>query len=294
MRHKLHALFWIWVVVIGIGGGQQIIGQERKAIVVTDDTGYRLVLKGLPRRIISISPNMTEIIYTLGAEDRLVGVSDLCDYPPAVKGKPRVGDIQIRSEMILALKPDLVLAHGSMQRAQIKELRRLGINVAAYSPEEWKDVLRVIRIVGRLVGNPSEAKSVVNGMEEHRIKVKRRVKDLPPVKVFVEVWNKPLMTAGPGTFLDQLVTIAGGKNIVGKEHPSWSAFPQELVLERDPEVIILTCKNRREVLNRRGWEQITAIRQGRVYEIDPDILSRPGPRLAIALEVLANRIHPVK
>lgn len=261
--------------------------------VITDDTGQKILIQKRPSRIVSISPNMTEILYAVGGGELLVGISDLCDYPPPVKRKPRVGDLQLRTEAVLSLKPDLVLAHGGMQRGQVRELRRLGINVAAFSPENWNSVLQVIQLTGDLVGRSDSAKKVVRSMEEQRLKVYHRVKEQRQVRVFVEVWNAPLMTAGPGTFLDQLITMAGGCNIVGKDYPQWSAFPQELIIERDPEIIILTCKNKADVLNRRGWQKITAVRLGRVFEVEPDVFSRPGPRLAEALESLSLRLHPV-
>lgn len=261
-------------------------------IRIIDDMGHQIYVQKQPARIISLAPNMTEIVYAIGAGGRIVGVSDLCDYPPSVKKKPHVGDLQLRTEMVLALKPDLVLAHAGLQRGQIEELRRLGVKVAGFSPENWQELLKVIQKTGDLTGATTGAYRVIKNMEAYRTQVTQRIKGKPRVPVFVEVWNAPLMTAGPGTFLDQLITMAGGVNIAGKGHAAWSIFPQEIVLEKNPDVIILTCKNKSEVLTRRGWNQISAIRSKRVYEVEPDIYSRPGPRLGEALEDLAALLHP--
>lgn len=257
-------------------------------ISVKDDTGFSVKMARPPRRIVSLAPNMTEILYGLGLGDRVVGVTDSCDYPPEAKEKPKVGGKQIDNERILMLRPDLVVAHAGLQRQTIDRLRRMGLPVIALDPKDWHSLLRTMEKLGVVTGTKAQAEHLVREMEARRQRVAATVAGNRRVRVFVEVWNKPLMTAGPGTFLDEMVSMAGGANIAADVTTPWSVYPEEKVLLRDPEVIILTCKNKQEVLQRRAWQRITAVRGGWVYEVNPDIYSRPGPRLVEALEDLVS------
>lgn len=268
-----------------------LISAGRFPLVVKDDTGVSIRIDQLPQRIVSLAPNMTEILFSVGAGKRVVGVTDNCDYPSEVRKIDRVGGIQIQVESVMALKPDLVVANADVQPGIISQIRSVGLRVAAFRPDRWKGVLDTLQRIGSAVGNPTQAEKVIKIMEKRRRVVESTVGKRSKVRVFVEVWNKPLMTAGPGTFLHELVQMAGGEDIAGDLSRPWSIYPTELVLTRNPEVIILTCKNRREVMNRAGWASVEAVRSGRVYEVDPSTYSRPGPRLADALEDLADLLH---
>jgi iron complex transport system substrate-binding protein len=231
---------------------------------------------------------MTEILFSIGAGNQVVGVTDFCDYPREAQGKVRVGGGQIQVEAVLALKPDLVVANADIQPGVIKQFHRLGVKVAAYRPHDWNSVLQTIKRLGLITGRKNAALGLVRKMNAQRNSVMKKMKGHKRYRVFIEVWNKPLMTAGPGTFLHELIIMAGGIDISSDLKRPWAVVSAEDVLRRNPEIIILTCKNKQELLHRSGWEEVTAVREGRVYEVDPDIFSRPGPRLADALECLAG------
>ena len=257
-----------------------------------DDTGNDVRLPHCPKRIVSLAPSMTEILFAVGAGDQLVGVSDLCNYPASVEGLSRVAGINLRTEQILALRPELVLAHAGLHGSQLEELRRLGLRVAAYSPENWRSVLRVIQITGEMTGHKKKATYIINNMEIRRKSLAKSTGSKRP-RVFVEIGNTPLMTAGPKTFLHELIQFAGGENIAGSANGSWVVFPAELVLARDPQIILLTWNNVDEVMNRPGWKNISAVKNGRLFQIEPDIYTRPGPRLIQALENLTDIINGI-
>lgn len=263
-------------------------------VELKDDTGTIVWISRRPRRIVSLAPNMTEILYAVGQGDRIVGVTEYCDYPAQARKKTKIGGIQIQNERIWMLRPDLVVAHAGMQKQTVAQLRRLNLPVLALDPKDWNGLLLTIEKIGRATGSEAHATSIIQEMESRRERVETATAGARKVRLFVEVWNKPLMTAGPGTFLHELTDMAGGLDIAADALTPWSAFPEEKVLVRDPEVIILTCKNRQEVLNRGAWRRITAVRRGRVYEVDPDLYSRPGPRLVEALEDLASLLESVR
>jgi iron complex transport system substrate-binding protein len=282
---------WILLMVLALSicFSTSSLGAKDGAVrTFRDDTGYVLRMVRPPRRIVSLAPNMTEILYAIGVGDRVVGVTEFCNYPKGVKGKARVGGAQIQAEAVLALKPDLVVAQVDMQPAVIKQLRALGVSVAAYQPYNWRTVLYTIRQLGLMTGRKATATNVIRKMESRRMKIQASTAGRHRPRVFIEIWNKPLMTAGPGTFLHELILMAGGDDIASELKRPWAVISAETVLKKDPEIILLTCKNKRELLRRSGWGSVTAVRQGHVYEVDPDIFCRPGPRLANGLETLAD------
>ncbi|NLG79976.1 MAG: cobalamin-binding protein [Firmicutes bacterium] len=283
------------VVVCGVRMSQAAGPSAGGGITVTDDLGRNVVLPRPPERIISIAPSNTEILFALGLGDRVIGVTDSCDYPVEAKAKPKVGSVQLDYEKIIAMRPDLVVAVGSLQRQAVTRLSELGVTVLAVDPKTIEGVLRAITLIGKATGREDRASEIVRGLSARMERITQRLASLKPSerpRVFVEIWNEPLMTAGPGTFIDELVTAAGGQNIAHDAKSEWPEFSPEAVIERDPEVVILTNFNRSEALARRAWHGISAYRTGRVYEVHPDLLVRPGPRLADGLETLARLFHP--
>jgi iron complex transport system substrate-binding protein len=272
---------------------QTIMAQQGHALTSRDDTGQVVHFIEPPKRIVSLAPNMTEILFSIGAGNQVVGVTDFCDYPKEARRKARVGGGQIQLEAVLALKPDLVVANADLQPGVIKQLHRLGVIVAAYRPHDWNSVIQTIKRLGLITGRNTSALGLIRKMNAKKMSVMKKMEGRKRYRVFIEVWNKPLMTAGPGTFLHELIVMAGGVDISSDLKRPWAVVSAEDVLRKDPEIIILTCKNKQELLHRSGWEGVTALREGRVYEVDPDIFSRPGPRLADALDCLAGILNQV-
>lgn len=193
------------------------------------------------------------------------------------------------------MSPDLVVAVGSLQRQAISRLSELGVTVLAVDPKSIDGVLRAITLIGRATGAQDRASRLVGELRGRTDRVAQKLARLTQSerpRVFVEIWGEPLMTAGPGTFVDELVSAAGGRNIAHDADGEWPVFSAEAVIERDPDVVILTNFNKAEALARRAWQGISAYRTGRVYEVNPDLLVRPGPRLVDGLETLAALLHP--
>ncbi len=268
---------------------------RRGPVTITDDLGREVAIPRAPRRIVSIAPSNTEILFALGLGDRVAGVTDSCDYPEEAKAKPKVGAVDVDYEKILEIAPDLVVAVGSLQRQAIDRLTELGVPVLAVNPKSLDGVLSAISMIGTAAGVEARARALTAQLRERIEAVESRVsgeRTSRRPRVFVEIWNDPLMTAGPGTFIDELIAAAGGENVAHDAMAEWPQIDAEAVIQKDPEVIVLTNFNLEEALARPAWQTIAAYRSGRVFEVDPDLLVRPGPRLVQGLEELARLLHP--
>lgn len=263
-----------------------------------DDLGRKIYLSQAPGRIVSLAPSVTETLYALEAGDRVVGVTPYCDYPPEAQSKPKVGYSHPNLEAILALKPDLVLAPSAFIRADLLEkLEQLKVPAFILEANTVEDIFSHIQTIGRMLNRTESAARVVTGMRTRIGQVTARIKDLPRQRVLYVLNMDPLITAGPGSFLHGLIELAGGINIASGASSPYPRFSMEAVVKGDPQVILFPVgeaegipENQRRQWER--WSNLTAVRQGRLYTIDSDILNRPGPRIAQGLERLARTIHP--
>lgn len=290
----LPTLFWV-PMAQGVGVASAApVPSDGFPVTVVDDTGYRLEVTKAPARIVSLAPSNTEILFSLGLGDRLVGVTSACDYPEAAAKIDKIGDYNINVEAVVAKRPDLVVAQSDLQMPVVEKLRELGIPVIAVAPQTMDEVFASMEMIGDAAGEGVRARKVVASLQARVAAVEKAVAGLPesekPV-VFVEIWNDPLMTAGSGTFVDDLVRRAGGRNLAGKVE-GWPQISPELVIASKPDAIILTCFNKAEVMERRAWQRIPALVNDAVYELVPDLLVRPAPRLVDGLESLAALFHP--
>lgn len=261
-------------------------------LTVRDALGRRVTVPGPPQRIVSTAPSVTEILFALGLGRRVVGVSDADDYPPGeIRGKARVGGVILNAERILALRPDLVVGVAGLQQGQLERLIRLGLPVLAVEARSLDETFAQIRLLGRVTGSAPAAEQLLAGLRARTAEVQRRVRGRPDPRVYVEIWDQPLQTAAAGTFIDDLVRRAGGRNLFA-DLRGWPQVAPEAVIRRDPEVILLTYPGRQRLLVRPGWAQVSAVRRGRVHELDAGLVSRPGPRLVDGLEQIARLLHP--
>jgi len=260
-------------------------------LTVRDALGRRVTIPRPPQRITSVAPSVTEILFALGLGDNIVGISDADDYPASgLRGKTRVGGVILNVERILALRPDLVIGVAGLQQEQLERLIRLGLPVLAVEARSLEETFAQISLLGRVTGRGAAADRLVGGLRARVAAVERRVRGRVPPRVYVEIWDEPLQTAGAGTFIDDLVRRAGGRNLMADLH-GWPQVAPEAVVRRDPEVILLTYAGRQRVAARVGWAGVAAVRRGRIYELDPDLVSRPGPRLVDGLERIARLLH---
>ncbi len=273
---------------------------------LVDDTGYSLTLTSPPERIVSLAPSNTEILFAVGAGDKVVGVTNFCDYPYnftawiEAGNMTSIGNFMSPSvEPIVALDPDLVLASSLSQEAA-DNLRSLGFNVLVLDPGSMDDVFNDILLVGKATNRYNEAVAVESEMKQKIDAIADQAAAATSTpKVFHEVY--PQTSAGPNTFIDALITLAGGVNIFHDAATSYPTISYESVVEKNPDVMVFPDKfmgrdefseTMEDVANRPGWDSISAVQNGAIYEIDSDIISRGGPRLADALEILAKMIHP--
>jgi iron complex transport system substrate-binding protein len=264
-----------------------------------DDVGREVSFSYPPKRIISLAPNITEILFALGLDEEIVGVSLHCNYPDKAKARPRVGSyINLDYERILSLKPDLVVATGAGNtKEMVERLGRLGFPVYVLFPKQFDDILRSIRDLGRAIQRDREAAALAEAMRTRKERVARLVAGLPRPRVFLQIGEAPIVTVGRGSFADDLIRIAGGENVAGAEKNAYPRYSMEEILRRSPEVILISSMNpqgdyekvRREWAR---WPMVPAVRDRRVHVMDSDLLDRPAPRIVDGLEELARLLHP--
>lgn len=264
---------------------------------VTDEAGKRVRLPVRPQRIITLAPNLTEIVYAIGAGDRLVGNTTFCDYPPEAKQVTKVGDtLQPNIERIIALRPEVILVSTASQLETFtKQLSERGIAVFVTDPHDLEGVFRSIKTLGDLLGQQEQAAKVVSDLRARAGTVEDKVKDRPPVTVFYQVSPSPLWTAGRKSWITDLIRRAGGKSVTAETEGEWMRYSDEAALASRPEAIIMATSdsmngNKMEVAA--ALQKSPAVVNKRVYGINGDYLSRPGPRLVDGLEQMARVLHP--
>lgn len=268
-------------------------------VTIVDDVGISAVIPKIPKRIISLAPSNTEILFMLGLGDRVVGVSSICNYPAEAGKKEKVGDFFAPSlEKILLLKPDLVIAGGGVQKELALKLSAMGIPTMTLYPKDLKEMLLDVLLTGKAAGKEAEAVKLMNSLKARIEKVKEQAKKSKHPKVYFEIWNQPVTSAGKGSFIDELITIAGGENIFSSINKTFPEVSAEEIIKRNPDIIITAYmekkgKMKKEITGRSGWTGIKAVKDDKVFDdLDPDLLLRSGPRLVDGLEELEKKITP--
>lgn len=251
----------------------------------------------IPKRIISLAPNVTELLFAIKAGPQIVAVTKLCNYPPEAANIAKIGDITIDYERLMLLKPDLVIAEDSLNSEALKKLSDLKIRVLPIKNNSLRDISKNLRLLGQVTGKivqgETEARRIEQGLKSLR-NISLKLKTRP--SVFIELWDQPLMTAGPGTFLDDVIWLAGGNNVGRSLTLSFPEVSHEMILEKNPDIIVLANikANIEKVRSRPGWKNLKAVKEKRVYVINPDIIVRPGPRLLDGAKQLFTWFHPEK
>ena len=259
-----------------------------------------MTIEEVPQRIVSHVPSITETLFALGLGEEVVGVSDYCDYPDEAKLKPSIGNyFNPSTENIVALDPDLVLTDGKSE--SIKQLDSLGLTYMVIDPKDIDGIFRDIELLGKVTGTEKKAEKLIKNMQKRVSDIIARVEDAPRSKVLYIIdaidLNNP-WTAGPGSLIDSLITMAGGENIGAKALGPWTQFSIEQIVSSDPQIIILPAKHGTaftlpEVLKEHpAWREIVAVKQDRICIIDADLVDRSGPRIIKGLEEIAKIIYP--
>jgi iron complex transport system substrate-binding protein len=264
-----------------------------------DEVGREVAFPFPPKRIVSLAPNITEILFGLGLDAEIVGVSTHCNYPDKAKDRVRVGSyISLDFERIISLKPDLVIATGAGNtKEMVDRLERLGFPTYTIFPKKFDDVLRSIGHLGEVVGREKEALSIIQSMKKRKERVVEQTRTLPRPRVFLQIGESPIVTVGKGSFADDLIRLAGGENVAGKDKEMYPRLGMEEILRRSPEVILISSMKpegdyERALREWERWKTIPAVKEGRIHLIDSDLIDRPSPRIVEGLEEIARLIHP--
>ncbi len=265
-----------------------------RAETITDDAGRKIDIKIPVASLISLSPAQTEIIYALGGGNKLKAVTVNCDYPADAMTKEKAGSfVSPDIEKIVSLKPDVVLAAGELQSKVIESLEKLHIKTVIFCPQNISEIKNDIRITGKLLGNEKKAGQIVSNIETavSRPKPGRRL------KIYVEIWGKPALTIGRGSFITDVISKAGGINIYGGHVSSYPKVSVEDVIKRNPDVILLLYTPETGYMKKSWFKLTNAGRLGNIFVIrekDMDVMLRPGPRILEAHGILTDIFSKIK
>ncbi|MBD0305704.1 MAG: cobalamin-binding protein [Nitrospiraceae bacterium] len=263
-----------------------------------DDIGRKIYLAKAPTRIISTAPSVTEMLFAIGLNQEIVGVTQFCDYPPAARTKPKIGYSNPNIESILALKPDLVIApRESLRIDMLGQLDRLKIPTFILEAKIVEDIPSHIQTLGRMFDRSPAADRVATGMRERIAEIRKRIQTLPRPRLLYVLNSQPLISVGPGSFIHQLIELAGGTNVAAAAKSAYPRLNMEDVLKEDPQIILFPVGSSEGIPDEeqqvwRKWTTVSAVQHGRVLRISADLLNRPGPRIIDGLEVLARLLHP--
>lgn len=264
-------------------------------LTIKDDTGTEVTFEQAPTKVVTLVPSETEAIYAIGSGEQVVGVDEYSNYPEEAASKPKVGDMTTNIEAVTALNPDLVLASSSMNTEAITKLRELNITVFASDPLTYDAVIAKIETLGKIMNKLTEAAAVADNMRTAKQQVTDAVKNAEKKKVYLEF--SPGWSVGTGTFLDELLTLAGGQNIASAKQ-GWFEISAEEVITQNPQLIIYPALKEDPnpivvgIESRPGWDVIDAVKNKQMHAVTEDPLVRVGPRLADGLLELVKVIHP--
>jgi iron complex transport system substrate-binding protein len=266
-------------------------------ITVVDDTNTKIHISKEPERIISAAPSNTEIIFNLGLEEKLVGKTEFCNFPAEAESIESIGKMSpLNLEKIISLNPDLILSYGGFQSKDIPRLRELGLNVLVIQSETLQEMIQGIKLIAQACGIPEKGEELISKMQERidRISFQVMTSSRQKPKIFVGSTFDTIFSPGKETLFHELITLAGGENIVGNLQ-GWAKISPELVAEKEPDIIIVPSgimnpeeisKIKQDIINHAGWSNIPAIKNNRIYAVNEDLFYRAGPRLVDGLELL--------
>jgi iron complex transport system substrate-binding protein len=260
---------------------------------VSDDLGRTVALPGPARRVLSLAPSNTELVFALGAGDRLVGRTDACDFPAGAAAIPSVGSLfPPDHERILATAPTLVLMiEGNVPLRTWLESH--GLPVLVLQPRTLEGIYVSTERLGRALGAVPDATALVRTWRARAARIRARIPAGPAPTVFYEVWPDPLSSAGPGTYVGDLIRLAGGANVIDAALGDWPRLPTERLVLADPQVVLTPHRDTPARAHERpGWAGLRAVRAGRVHLLsEPALLARPGPRALDGLAWLVDTLH---
>jgi iron complex transport system substrate-binding protein len=290
-------------LLAGMLGGCTTTSSTITNFTITDSYGREIPIKdNQPQKIVSLAPSNTEILFALGLGDRVVGVTDFCNYPPEATTKPSVGAYDVPNiETIVAMEPDLVLGTDAQSEDIYQQLENRGLTVIAIVPGNLNEVLETITLIGQITGQDNEAADLVASLQSRIDAITSKTSQLTEAqkpRVFYIIWDDPIWTTGADTFEDALIETAGGVNIA-HDLSGYVTISLEAVLDANPQLMIAGVGMGTGmdmpylfIQNDSRLENTDARKNSKIFSIDMDIISRPGPRIFDALEELFQLIHP--
>ncbi|HZG73759.1 MAG TPA: ABC transporter substrate-binding protein [Chondromyces sp.] len=273
-------------------------------VTIKDATGKDVTIEEQPDRIVSLIPSNTEIAFELGLENEIVGVTDFDNYPKEATEKEKIGGLDFNVEKVVSLEPDLVLAHGSnvnSSKEGFEQLEAAGIDVLVINEaQNFEEVYDSIEMIGEATGKTAEAGEVVEEMKSDLEEIEKKAEGITEEeqkRVFIEVSPAPeIYTTGKNTFMQEMLDIIHAENVAADQE-GWIQMTEEAIIQKDPEVILVTHgfyteQPVEQIMGRKGWEDITAVKEKQVHDVNADLVNRSGPRLVEGVEELAKAIYP--
>ncbi|QPQ32493.1 ABC transporter substrate-binding protein [Lysinibacillus sp. JNUCC 51] len=276
------------------------VDQATFPVTITDATGKDITLEAPPEKIVSLIPSNTEILFGLGLNNEIVGVTDNDDYPAEATKKNKVGGMDYNVEKIIALSPDIVFAHASgmgNSKGAIEQLEAAGVKVFVVADaKNFNETYTTIEQLGQATGKLEEAKKIVANMKAKVKEIETKLDGVEPKKVFVESSDEPqIYTTGKGTFMNEMLEMIHAENVAADVN-DWYQIDAEQIIAKNPDVIVVAYNYVPDILKkipqRAGFETITAVKNKAIVQVDENITSRQGPRLADGLEELAKAVYP--
>ena len=267
-------------------------------VTITDVFGSKVTIDKEPERIVALAPSTVEVLYELGLGDKIVGLTEYCDYPSEAKSKPKLGDFNgVNIEKIIEAKPDLIFAGTGMSKQEFQKLNDLKFKVIVTEAETVSQIPETFMMIGKAVNRKDEAKSLADKVTAKINDIKAKTKDVEKVKTYyvLSYGKAGNWTAGKGTFISDLINIAGGEN-VSDDIDGWKEYSLEKIVEKDPDLILVSDMiangNKNLLDNENGYKDTSAVKNKRVAILDDDLTQRPGPRIVEGIELIAKAIHP--
>jgi iron complex transport system substrate-binding protein len=261
---------------------------------ITDMLGREVTVKSAGK-IVSLAPSATEILFALGAGDNIVGVDAFSDYPEEAKSKEIVGDYNGPDvEKIVALSPDVIFCGNTLQSEQIGQMEKLGLTVVATEAVAFEDIPKSIEMIGEIMGKQDAAKTVVDSINAAVEKAKQNApKEAPTVYYAMSYGDMGNWTSGPGSFINTMIELAGGVPITKDAADAWLEYPLEKLVSQDPDIIMVSSDmgSAEDISKVQGYSDLTAVKNGKVYQMEANVVSRPGPRIADAIAMISEILN---
>jgi len=266
---------------------------------IIDDIGRSVNIVPAPRRIVSLAPGITEMLYALGLADNIAGVTTFCDWPVEARTKQKIGGFTNPSiEKIVSLKPDLIIATADGNRQDtVQQLEKLGLIVYVINPTDANGVLRNILQIGKITNRGKAAEALVEKLQKRLNNITARIRNKKKPRVFFQLGREPLFTAGRGTLINEVIERAGGINVAGLDAARYPVYSKEGIITASPEIIIFApmVNDKKFASVKSFWQkfgEIAAVKNNKIYPIDADLINRASPRIFDAIEIMALFFHP--